>query len=82
MMWCQWQLVRTRIMVSKRLKGGAINPFSCDLAMWCSQLFLTLLQGVREHGHRNQEKREHGRDQEIREHAELAQKIAGLPFKQ
>ena len=23
MMWCQWQLVRTRMMVSKRLKGGA-----------------------------------------------------------
>ena len=23
MMWCQWQLVRTRMMVSKWLKGGA-----------------------------------------------------------
>ena len=23
MMWCQWQLVQTRMMVSKRLKGGA-----------------------------------------------------------
>ena len=23
MMWCQWQLVLTRAMVSKRLKGGA-----------------------------------------------------------
>ena len=22
-MWCQWQLVRTRMMVSKQLKGGA-----------------------------------------------------------
>ncbi len=23
MMWCQWQLVRTRMMMSKWLKGGA-----------------------------------------------------------
>ena len=23
MMWCLWRLVRTRMMVSKRLKGGA-----------------------------------------------------------
>ena len=23
MMWCQWQLVRTRMMVSNWLKGGA-----------------------------------------------------------
>ena len=22
MMWCQWHLVQTRMMVSKRLKGG------------------------------------------------------------
>ena len=29
-MWCQWQFVPTRMMVSKLLKG-----MICDLAMWC-----------------------------------------------